>query len=232
VGLAAFRPPPYRSPPAVEQSSSTAVHAFIDGKNSRDRELWSPAASLGWLGSAFRSSTAGSDWAPTISPSCTPRLGRQAAPGPYISTLSAAQAIVESGTDAARNTWLPRIAFGGISAAVPATPGATVLTRSGTGVSGTLRCLGARDAAFVLAPPGGAWVIVEQAGAEVNAMPMWGRTREVIDICLQNAQSAAVLEDPEATAARIPMARTLPSAISSRSEMTRSRYTCVILQPT
>jgi len=34
----------------AEQSSSTAVHAFIDGKNSLDRELWSQAASLGGLG--------------------------------------------------------------------------------------------------------------------------------------------------------------------------------------
>jgi alkylation response protein AidB-like acyl-CoA dehydrogenase len=34
----------------AEQSSSTAVHAFIDGKRPLDRELWSHAASLGWLG--------------------------------------------------------------------------------------------------------------------------------------------------------------------------------------
>ena len=91
-------------------------------------------------------------------------LGRQAAPGPYISTLSAAQAIVESGDETVRKAWLPRIASGEISAAVPANLGAIALTRSGTGVSGTLRCLGARDAAFVLAPAGDAWVIVELAG--------------------------------------------------------------------
>jgi hypothetical protein len=32
----------------AEQSGSLAVHAFIDGKNSLDRALWSQAASLGW----------------------------------------------------------------------------------------------------------------------------------------------------------------------------------------
>ena len=32
----------------AEQSGSTAVHAFIDGKNSLDRELWSQAG-LPWL---------------------------------------------------------------------------------------------------------------------------------------------------------------------------------------
>ena len=136
----------------VEQSSSAAVHAFIDGENSLDRELWSQAASLGWLGFGIPEQYGGLGLGAHGLAILHTEIGRQAAPGPYISTLSAAQAIVESGTDATRNTWLPRIASGEISAAVPATPGATVLTRSGTGVSGTLRCLGARDAAFVLAP--------------------------------------------------------------------------------
>ena len=104
---------------------------------------------------------------------------------------------------------------GEISAAVPATPGTTVLTRSGTSVSGTLRCLGARDAAFVLAPAGGAWVIIELAGAEVNAMPMWDRTREVIDILLQNAQAAAMLEDSEATSVALLRAMALATAADS-----------------
>ena len=52
-------------------------------------------------------------------------------------------------------------------------------------------------------PPDDAWVIVELAGAEVTAVPMWDRTREVIDIRLQNAQPAAVLADAEATSAAL-----------------------------
>ena len=199
----------------VEQSSSAAVHAFIDGENSLDRELWSQAASLGWLGFGIPEQDGGLGLGAHGLAILHTEIGRQAAPGPYIATLSAAQAIVESGTDATRNTWLPRIASGEISAAVPATPGATVLTRSGTGVSGTLRCLGARDAAFVLAPLGDAWVIVELAGAEVNAMPMWDRTREVIDIRLQNARPAAVLEDPEATSVALLRAMALATAADS-----------------
>ena len=135
----------------VEQSSSTAVHAFIDGENSLDRELWSQAASLGWLGFGIPEQYGGLGLGAHGLAILHTEIGRQAAPGPYISTLSAAQAIIECGTDATRNTWLPRIASGEISAAVPATPGATVLTRSGTGVLGTLRCgrarrcVGARD---------------------------------------------------------------------------------------
>ena len=58
----------------AEQSGSTAVHAFIDGKNSLDRELWSQAASLGWLGFGIPEQYGGLGLGPTASPSCTPSL--------------------------------------------------------------------------------------------------------------------------------------------------------------
>ena len=199
----------------AEQGSSTAVHAFIDGRNALDRELWSQAGSLGWLGFGVPEQYGGLGLGASGLAILHTEIGRQAAPGPYIATLSAAQAIVEGGTDAARQTWLPRIASGDISAAVPATLGVAALTRSATGVSGTLRCLGARDAAFVLAPAGDAWVIVDLAGAEVNAVPMWDPTREVIDIRLQNAQPAAVLENPAATGAALLRAMALATAADS-----------------
>ena len=199
----------------AEHSGSTAVHAFLDGKNSLGRDLWSQAASLGWLGFGLPEQYGGLGLGAQGLAILHTELGRQAAPGPYIPTLSAAQAIVESGTEATRNAWLPRIASGEISAAVPATPGAAALTRSGTGVSGTLRCLGAPGAAFVLAPAGDAWVIVDLAGAEVNVMPMWDRTREVIDIRLRDAKPAAVLEDHEGTSGALLRAMALAVAADS-----------------
>jgi len=199
----------------AEQSSSTAVHAFIDGKRPLDRELWSHAASLGWLGFGIPEQYGGVGLGAHGLAILHAELGRQAAPGPYIATLSAAQAIVETGTEALRKAWLPRIASGEINAALPATPGATALTWSGAGVSGVLRCLGARDAAVVLAPAGDAWVLVELAGADMNAQPMWDRTREVIDIRLQNARPAAVLEDPEGTGAALLRAMALAVAADS-----------------
>ena len=203
----------------AEQSGSTAVHAFIDGKNSLDRELWSQAASLGWLGFGIPEQYGGLGLGHHGLAILHAELGRQAAPGPYLPTLSAAQTIVETGTEAARKAWLPRIASGEINAAVPATLppplGATALTWSGAGVSGTRRCLGARDAAFVLAPAGGAWVIVELAGADVSATPMWDRTREVIDIRLQDTKPAAVLEDREGTSGALVRAMALATAADS-----------------
>jgi len=179
----------------AEQSSSTAVHAFIDGKNALDRDLWSQAASLGWLGFGIPEQYGGLGLGCRGLAILHTELGRQVAPGPYIPTLSAAQAIVENGSESIRTAWLPHIASGEVSAAVPATPDAAALTWSGAGVSGTLRCLGATNAAFVLAPAGDAWVIVELAGADVSVIPMWDLTREVIDIRFQGAKPAAILGD-------------------------------------
>jgi alkylation response protein AidB-like acyl-CoA dehydrogenase len=199
----------------AEQCGSTAVHAFIDGKNSLDRELWSQAASLGWLGFGVPEQYGGLGLGAHGLAILHTELGRQATPGPYIPTLSAAQAIVEHGTETARTVWLPRIASGEVNAAIPATPTAVSLTWSGAGVSGTLRCLGARDAAFVLALAGDAWVIVELAGAEVSVTPMWDRTREVIDIRLHNAKPAAILEDREGTGSALLRAMALATAADS-----------------
>jgi alkylation response protein AidB-like acyl-CoA dehydrogenase len=199
----------------AERSSSLAVHAFIDGKNSLDRELWSQAASLGWLGVGIPEEYGGLGLGCHGLVILHNELGRQAAPGPYIPTLSATRAIVERGSEAVRMAWLPRLASGEVNAAVPATVDAAPLTWSGAGVSGALRCLGARDAAFVLAPAGDAWVIVELDGAEVSAVPMWDRTREVIGIHLDDAKPAAILKDREGVVGALLRAMALATAADS-----------------
>jgi alkylation response protein AidB-like acyl-CoA dehydrogenase len=204
----------------AEQSGSLAVHAFIDGKNSLDRKLWSQAASLGWLGFGIQEQYGGLGLGCHGLAILHNELGRQAAPGPYIPTLSAAQVIVEYGSEAVRTAWLPRIASGEVSAAIPATipppMSATSLTSSGAGVSGQLRCLGGRDATFVLAPAGDAWVIVELAGAEVSAVPIWDRTRDLINIRLDDAKPAAVLKDREGVSGALLRAMALATAADSR----------------
>jgi alkylation response protein AidB-like acyl-CoA dehydrogenase len=199
----------------AEQSGSTAVHAFIDGKIALDRELWSRAGSLGWFGFGIPEQYGGLGLGWHGLAILHTELGRQAAPGPYIPTLSAAQAIVETGSEAVRTAWLPRIASGEISAAVPANLGVAPLAWSGAGVSGTLRCLGAPNAMFVLAPAGDAWVIVELAGADVNVTPMWDLTRQVIDIRLHDAKPAAILDDREGTGRVLLQAMALAAAADS-----------------
>jgi alkylation response protein AidB-like acyl-CoA dehydrogenase len=199
----------------AEQCGSPEVHAFIDGKNKLDQALWARAGALGWLGVGIPDKFGGLGMGARALAILHGELGRQSAPGPYIATLSAAQTIAETGGDAICQTWLPRLAAGEISAAVPAALDARRLARSGAGVSGGLRCLGSADAAFVLAPAGDSWVIVELAGAEVTAAPMWDRTRDVIDVRLTDAKPVAVLPDAAATHAALTRAMALAVAADS-----------------
>jgi alkylation response protein AidB-like acyl-CoA dehydrogenase len=104
----------------AEQCGSTELHAFIDGKNTLDKTLWAQAGQLGWLGFGIPEQYGGLGMGAQGLAILYGELGRQSVPGPYIATLSAAQAIVETGGEAIRQTWLPRLASGEVSAAVPA----------------------------------------------------------------------------------------------------------------
>ncbi len=199
----------------AEQSDSLAVHAFIDGRNSLDRHLWSQAASLGWLGFGIPDEYGGLGLGCHGLAILHNEIGRQAAPGPYIPTLSAAQVIADHGAEAVRTRWLPPIVNGEVTAAVPATVDTAPLTWAGAGVSGTLRCLGAGDATFMLAPAGDAWVIVELAGADVSVVPMWDRTRNVLDIRFHNAKPVSVLDDRDGISLALERTMALATAADS-----------------
>jgi alkylation response protein AidB-like acyl-CoA dehydrogenase len=209
----------------TEQCGSTALHAFIDGKTALDRDLWAQAASLGWLGFGIAEQYDGLGLGLHGLGILHTELGRQAAPGPYVATLCAGQAIAAGGTEAVRKAWLPRIAAGEIRAAIPVSLNdnqrirqSAGLTLSNAGVSGELRCLGSADAAFLLAPAGDVWVIVELAGAAgANTAPvaMWDRTRETIDVRLRDAKPAAILEDAAGVATALLQAMTLAIAADS-----------------
>jgi alkylation response protein AidB-like acyl-CoA dehydrogenase len=189
----------------AEQSGGTQVHAFIDGKNALDRDLWAQAASLGWLGFGIPEAHGGLGLGVRGLAILHTELGRQGAPGPYIPTLAAAQAIMDHGTDEARATWLPRIAAGEISAAVPVAPDAVK--------AGTIRCLGAPDAAIVLAPAGSGWGIYDLTGGTVAAVAIWDRTRTVIDVTLGDAKPVALLGEGASVA--VTLARSMALAIAA-----------------
>src|ERR1700761_9178074 len=88
----------------AEQCGSTELHAFIDGKNALDKTLWAQAGQLGWLGLGIPERFGGLGMGSQGLAILHGELGRQAAPGPYIATLSAAQTVVEAGDDAIRQT--------------------------------------------------------------------------------------------------------------------------------
>ena len=197
----------------AERSSSTDLHAFIDGKNTLDAALWAEAGKLGWLGVGIPEQHGGLGMGAQGLAILHGELGRQAAPGPFIATLSAAQAIVEAGDAATCARWLSRLAAGEISAAVPANLDTRPLVRSAAGFSGTVRCLGAPAAAFLLAPAGDAWAIIELAGASITPNAGWDPTRQVIDVHLTDAQPSGIL--PAST--RQALSRAMALAIAADS---------------
>lgn len=200
----------------AERSGSTQLHAFIDGKTALDQALWAEAASLGWLGFGIPEEHGGVGLGARGLAILHAELGRQAAPGPYIATLAAAETLIAHADAPTQAAWLPRIASGAISVAVPARPGADRLEWSGAGVSGTLRCLGAPDAACALVPAGDAWVIIELAGIETTVIPIWDRTRQIIDIHPRSARPAAILADADATCRALTRAMALAVAADCR----------------
>src|SRR6202012_2078235 len=98
-----------------------------------DKTLWAQAGQLGWQGLGIPEQFGGLGMGAQGLAILHSELGRQAAPGPFIATLSAAQAIVETGDTRAHQTWLPRLASGEISAAIPATLDGRGLRNSAAG---------------------------------------------------------------------------------------------------
>ena len=158
----------------VEECDSLKVHAFIDGKNELDQTLWQQAAELGWLAVGLPEAFGGLGMGVRGLDVLHRELGRHTVPGPFIATLSAAHALAEAGDDALKDAWLPRVAAGEVSLAVPAT-----LSRNG---GARIAMLGAPDAAAALVPSeSGGWSLVELDGAG-KPIDMWDRTRSVFEI--------------------------------------------------
>jgi alkylation response protein AidB-like acyl-CoA dehydrogenase len=159
----------------IEQCDSLAVHAFIDGKTRLDQTLWQQAAELGWLAVALPEEFGGLNMGVRGLDVLHAELGRHMAPGPFIATLSAAHALAVAGDEATKQSWLPRVAAGEVSLAVPA------VLAGPTG--GKAALLGAPDAAAALLPgEGGGWSLVELPDGVAKPIAMWDRTRAVIEV--------------------------------------------------
>lgn len=158
----------------TEECDSLKVHAFIDGKNELDRALWRQAGELGWLAVGLPEAFGGLGMGVRGLDVLHRELGRHMVPGPFLATLSAAHALAEAGDRTLQDAWLPRVAAGEVSLAVPAT-----LAARG---EGTVAMLGQPDAAAALLPgEGGGWSLVELDGAG-KSVAMWDRTRSVFEV--------------------------------------------------
>jgi alkylation response protein AidB-like acyl-CoA dehydrogenase len=179
------------------------LHAHLDGKVRLDRLLWEKAAELGWLAVGLPEHFGGLGFGPRGLEILFRELGRQAAPGSFIATLSAAQALAEVADDATLSEWLPRIVQGECQLAVPAQIGAAA--------DGWL--IGAEDAEVALAPlADGAWGLLPLKGA--TPVDVWDRTRTVLRADLAGAEPIVRLPG-EATARAL--SRHLSLAIANDS---------------
>jgi alkylation response protein AidB-like acyl-CoA dehydrogenase len=179
------------------QCGSIALHAHVDGEARLDDTLWRLATDLGWLAIGIPEDHGGLGLGLRGLDVLHRELGRRAAPGPFLPTLAAGQALLASTDDAVRTQWLPGLAAGEISAAIPLTlDGAGSMRLLGGKLVGSATLLGAPQAAIALLPiDDGRWALAELAGARVDPAPFWDKTREIVDAAFDGAAPLALLED-------------------------------------
>jgi alkylation response protein AidB-like acyl-CoA dehydrogenase len=202
-----------------------AVHLFIDGENALDRTLWTQAAELGWLAIGLPEAYGGLGFGEQGLDVLHRELGRWLAPGPFISTLSAASWLSNVGGEAERQAYLPRISAGELTVAIPADLRRPPSLKSVEGrVSGrSALLLGSADAGLAIVPIGradgaAAWALIETdtSDAQLAAQPTWDRTRQMCVLSCDGAKPAAVIEDAEGDAA-VALNRQIALAAASDS---------------
>jgi alkylation response protein AidB-like acyl-CoA dehydrogenase len=166
-----------------EACDSRALHEHLDGKARLDSLLWERAAELGWLAIGLPAKIGGLGAGVAGLNILHTELGRCAAPGAFLSSLSFGQALLACDDPDILTRWLPALAAGAVSAAVPAD-----FQQAGGKESYTL--IGSADAAVALLPRAdGKWCLAELAdAARVSQARMWDRTRSLIDVAFDDAK--------------------------------------------
>lgn len=187
------------------EADRLTLHAHIDRKTDLGRILWQRAGELGWQAIGLPADVGGLGFGPRGLDALHRQLGSKAAPGPFAATLSAAQALAETGgRDVA--DWLPQIAEGKISLAIaaqlqPALAGQPIWL------------LGSIDAAAALVPLDETdWALVSMESAE--PLDTWDRTRSLSKLDVARAGRIAQLPGLETAAA---VTRNLALALASDS---------------
>jgi alkylation response protein AidB-like acyl-CoA dehydrogenase len=192
----------------AKESDSRAVHAFLDGQSTLDRSLWARAAEQGWLAASLPEEWGGLGLGAQGLRVLHNEFGRRAAPGPFIATLSVAQWLAESGTDELRNTFLPAIAGGELTAAAPVSFDAVPLKLQGSAVSGQIDVLGDVDAGLIAVPVGSganieAWALLTPGtGVSLTRRKLWDLTRQIQTLKCEDAAIVAVVPDADGVLGR------------------------------
>ncbi|ABE40829.1 acyl-CoA dehydrogenase-like [Rhodopseudomonas palustris BisB5] len=97
----------------AEKCPPKAVRAVLEGKADYDRDLWKGLAEMGFLGVAIPEEFGGAGAGHLELCVIAEELGRALAPVPFASTVYlAAEALLIAGSDAQKQTWLPKISSG------------------------------------------------------------------------------------------------------------------------
>ncbi|CCD92650.1 putative acyl-CoA dehydrogenase [Bradyrhizobium sp. ORS 375] len=97
----------------AEKCPPKAVRVVLDGKETYDRALWKGFAEMGFLGVAIPEEYGGAGAGHLELCVIAEEVGRALAPVPFSSTVYlAAEALMLAGSDAQKQTWLPKIASG------------------------------------------------------------------------------------------------------------------------
>jgi alkylation response protein AidB-like acyl-CoA dehydrogenase len=107
-----------------ERCTSTVARALWDDPRGESEAMWKDMAQLGWLGLALPEAYGGAELGMVETAILLEQMGRAACPSPYLSTMLAARAIGELGTDAQKQRWLAAIASGAARATVALLDGA------------------------------------------------------------------------------------------------------------
>lgn len=185
------------------EADRLALHRHIDGAARLDRTLWQKAVELGWPAIGLPEAAGGLGFGARGLDLLHRRLGAHVAPGPFLATLSAAQAIAEAADEAVRKEWLPRLASGETRLAVPAQIASAPELAD-------LRLIGDADSDAALVPlADGDWGIVPLERAA--RLDMWDRTRTLTSADVTRTAPLATLPGDTARSLSRHMAIALAS---------------------
>jgi len=171
----------------AETASSLAMHEHLDGKRRLDQELWGQAVELGWLGIGLREEHGGLGLGPRGLDALFQGLGSVAAPGAFLPTLCAAQALSEVAGRSMLERLLPSIAAGECKIAVPAQLG--VMDKAAD------LFLGDTDTELFLAPLGDrSYGLLQVGQGAVRPLDMWDRTRSLVRLDAAGADCMAMFD--------------------------------------
>ncbi|HKR87441.1 MAG TPA: acyl-CoA dehydrogenase family protein [Phenylobacterium sp.] len=181
-----------------------AVHAFFDGQNDLDQQLWARAAELGWLGLGLPEDYGGLGLGAPGLDVLYRALGAALAPGAFIPTLAVAQWLSGTAADSVKEEVLPQVATGALTLAAPASLEAEPLPVGDGLLRGVSQpMLGTSRAALAIAPVrvdgrnGFAVVRLDGARAKFEAADTWDRTRSIGRIVYDRAEPLALLADAD-----------------------------------